>query len=158
MFFARYLERRIAEVQTFVAFNETLPNGKKLLGIKFDVEPYGSKEWKAGGDQRRQVMRDYLSYLNQVNAYLSTAAPSMELAVDVPFWWDKTEFQILFDGQEKLFVEHVQDRVEAIQTEGLGIYLLCGPRRTLRHRAGFVGPHGTRETLLPGQDARQLSG
>ena len=112
MFFARNHERTMAAVQTILAFNETLPNGKKLLGIKFDVEPYGSKEWKAGGDQRKQVMRDYLSYLNQVNAYLSTVAPEMELAVDVPFWWDKTELQIVFDGQDKLFVEHVQDRVD----------------------------------------------
>ena len=112
MFFARNHERTMVAVQTIVAFNETLPNGKKLLGIKFDVEPYGSKEWKAGGDQRKQVMRDYLSYLNQVNAYLSTVAPEMELAVDVPLWWDKTELQIVFDGQDKLFVEHVQDRVD----------------------------------------------
>ena len=112
MFFASNHERTMAAVKTIVAFNETLPEGKKLLGIKFDVEPYGSQEWKAGGDQRSQVMRDYLNYLNQVNAYLSMAAPEMELAVDVPFWWDKTEFQIVFDGQKKLFVEHVQDRVD----------------------------------------------
>ncbi len=112
MFFAINHDRTMAAVKTIVAFNETLPNGKKLLGIKFDVEPYGSQEWKAGGDQRSQVIRDYLNYLNQVNAYLSMAAPEMELAVDVPFWWDKTEFQIVFDGQKKLFVEHVQDRVD----------------------------------------------
>jgi hypothetical protein len=112
MFFASNHERTMSAVRTIVAFNETLPDGKELLGIKFDVEPYGSQEWKAGGDQRSQVMRDYLSYLNQVNAYLSMAAPGMELAVDVPFWWDKTEFQIVFDGQKKLFVEHVQDRVD----------------------------------------------
>ena len=112
MFFASNHERTMAAVKTIVAFNETLPEGKKLLGIKFDVEPYGSQEWKAGGDQRSQVMRDYLNYLNQVNAYLSMAAPEMELAVDVPFWWDKTEFQIVFNGQKKLFVEHVQDRVD----------------------------------------------
>ena len=112
MFFARNHERTMAAVQTIVAFNETLPEGKKLMGIKFDVEPYGSNEWKAGGDQRRQVIWEYLSYLNQVNDYLSTVAPSMELAVDVPFWWDKTELQIVYDGQKKLFVEHVQDRVD----------------------------------------------
>ena len=112
MFFASNHERTMSAVKTIVAFNETLPDGKKLLGIKFDVEPYGSQEWKAGGDQRSQVMRDYLSYLNQVNAYLSMAAPGMELAVDVPFWWDKTEFQMVFEGQKKLFVEHVQDRVD----------------------------------------------
>ena len=112
MFFASNHERTMAAVKTIVAFNETLPDGKKLLGIKFDVEPYGSQEWKAGGDQRRQVIRDYLNYLNQVNAYLSMAAPEMELAVDVPFWWDKTEFQMVFEGQKKLFVEHVQDRVD----------------------------------------------
>ena len=112
MFFASNHELTMAAVKTIVAFNETLPDGEKLLGIKFDVEPYGSREWKAGGDQRSQVMRDYLSYLNQVNAYLSMAAPGMELAVDVPFWWDKSEFQMVFDGQKKLFVEHVQDRVD----------------------------------------------
>ena len=112
MFFARNHERTMAAVESIVAFNDTLPDGKKLLGIKFDVEPYGSQEWKAGGDLRRQVMRDYLCYLNQVNTYLSKAAPNMELAVDVPFWWDKTEFQIVFDGQKKLFVQHVQDRVD----------------------------------------------
>jgi hypothetical protein len=112
MFFASNHELTMAAVKTIVAFNETLPDGKKLLGIKFDVEPYGSQEWKAGGDQRTQVMRDYLNYLNQVNVYLSMAAPSMELAVDVPFWWDKTELQMVFEGQKKLFVEHVQDRVD----------------------------------------------
>ena len=112
MFFASNHELTMAAVKTIVAFNETLPDGKKLLGIKFDVEPYGSQEWKAGGDQRSQVMRDYLNYLNQVNAYLSMTATGMELAVDVPFWWDKSEFQMVFDGQKKLFVEHVQDRVD----------------------------------------------
>ena len=66
MFFASNHERTMAAVKTIVAFNETLPDGKKLLGIKFDVEPYGSQEWKAGGDQRSQVMRDYLNYLNQI--------------------------------------------------------------------------------------------
>jgi hypothetical protein len=69
MFFASNHERTMSAVKTIVAFNKTLPDGKKLLGIKFDVEPYGSQEWKAGGDQRSQVMRDYLSYLNQVLAY-----------------------------------------------------------------------------------------
>ena len=112
MFFASNHELTMVAVKTIVAFNETLPDGKKLLGIKFDVEPYGSQEWKVGRDQRSQVMRDYLNYLNQVDAYLSMAAPEMELAVDVPFWWDKTEFQMVFEGQKKLFVEHVQDRVD----------------------------------------------
>ena len=112
MFFASNHELTMVAVKTIVAFNETLPDGKKLLGIKFDVEPYGSQEWKVVRDQRSQVMRDYLNYLNQVDAYLSMAAPEMELAVDVPFWWDKTEFQMVFEGQKKLFVEHVQDRVD----------------------------------------------
>ena len=31
-------------------------DGAGFASIKFDVEPYGSQEWKAGGDQRSQVM------------------------------------------------------------------------------------------------------
>lgn len=157
MFFTSNHERTMAEVETIVAFNETLPDGKKLLGIKFDVEPYGSQDWKSGGDQRRQVMRDYLSYLNQVNAYLSMEAPVMELAVDVPFWWDKTEFQIVFDGQEKLFVEHVQDRVDWL---GIMSYRR-DPREIVKLVAtelNYASKFGYLRSVAPSMETGNISG
>ena len=49
MFFADNHERTLRELRAMVAFSETLPEDTLFKGIKYDVEPYCTKKWKAGG-------------------------------------------------------------------------------------------------------------
>ncbi len=49
MFFSENHEQTLQELRAIIAFYETLPAGNLFKGIKYDVEPYRTKEWKAGG-------------------------------------------------------------------------------------------------------------
>ena len=112
MFLANNFERTLNGIKALVAFNRTLPEEAKLLGIKFDVEPYLTAQWKAGGEQRDRVILEYLNCLTRARAYLKIHSPGLELAVDVPFWWDKDEYTVNFEGNIKHFVHHIQDCVD----------------------------------------------
>lgn len=114
MFFEHNHERALQNLREVVAFDKGLPTGIRLSGVKYDVEPYGTSEWKSGGERQKKVILDYLSFLVKANAFLSKEAPHLALTVDVPFWWDKKEFALVFDGNEKTFIQHVQDLTDSI--------------------------------------------
>jgi len=114
MFFEENHPRILEQMKALLRFNNQLPEGSKLAGIKFDVEPYLSPEWRAGGDSRKKVILDYLTALKLLRAELNTGNSDLDLCADVPFWWDKPEFEVLFDGQQKRFVNHVQDLTDWI--------------------------------------------
>jgi hypothetical protein len=114
MFFAQKQEQTLNELRAIIAFSETLPQGVLLKGIKYDVEPYATKEWKARGEPRRAVMHDYLTFLRKARAVLQEEAPHLWLAVDTPFWWDQDEFILEFEGMTLRFSEHVQNLTDFI--------------------------------------------
>ena len=114
MFIAKSHDARLQEITALVEWNRQLPNGLSLLGIKYDVEPYLTDQWKAGGQSRRQMMREYLQCLEKLQQYLQRHEPELLLSVDVPFWWDKSELELDFDGKSKPFVNHIQDRVSSV--------------------------------------------
>ncbi len=114
MFFARNHERTFSDVEAIIDFDRQLPGGVHLAGLKFDVEPYGTEEWRAGGGQREKVMLDYLAFLEKAKALLEERAPHLELAVDVPMWWDTPKFAVTCGGETKPLVQHVQDRTDYI--------------------------------------------
>jgi len=114
MFFEANHARTMADIRSIVEFNKSLPENSRFTGIKFDVEPYLTPEWKAGGEQRKKVIFDYLSLLMKAKVYLNENAPDLELAADVPFWWDKPIYEVEFNGESKRFVHHIQDIVDWI--------------------------------------------
>ncbi|MGJ8695667.1 MAG: hypothetical protein ACSHYF_05070 [Verrucomicrobiaceae bacterium] len=114
MFFKRNHAKTIADLRTLITFNHQLPPTSRLNGIKYDVEPYLTPEWKAGGKQQQQVILDYLNCLQQIKTILTRESPDLLLSADVPFWWDKPEFAVTFAGQPKPFVNHIQDLTDHI--------------------------------------------
>jgi hypothetical protein len=114
MFFSENHERTIRELRAIVAFSETLPQDTLFKGIKYDVEPYCTKEWKAGGKPLYPMMHDYLTLLRKARSVLDKEAPHLWLAADTPFWWDKDRFALEFEGKRKRFSEHVQDLTDFI--------------------------------------------
>ena len=114
MFFSENHERTLRELRAIVAFSETLPQDTLFKGIKYDVEPYCTKEWKAGGAPLYPMMHDYLTLLSKARSVLDKEAPHLWLAADTPFWWDKDRFALEFEGKRKRFNEHVQDLTDFI--------------------------------------------
>jgi hypothetical protein len=114
MFFSENHERTLRELRAIIAFGETLPQDALFKGIKYDVEPYCTKEWKAGRVPLYPMMHDYLILLRKARALLEEEAPHLWLAADTPFWWDKDRFALEFEGKKKQFNEHVQDLTDFI--------------------------------------------
>jgi len=114
MFFSKNHERTLRELRAIIAFSETLPGDAKFKGVKYDVEPYCAKDWKAEGTTLEGAMRDYLTFLLKARSVLREEAPRLWLAADIPFWWDKEEFALEFEGKRKRYNEHVQDLTDFV--------------------------------------------
>jgi hypothetical protein len=114
MFFHENQEQALRELRTVISFSRTLPEDASFKGIKYDVEPYCTKEWKDSKTSRRAMMKDYLSFLRRARSLLREEAPLLWLAVDTPFWWDKDEYRLEFEGNIKRFSEHIQDLADYI--------------------------------------------
>ena len=114
MFFSEKHEQTLLELQAIIDFSNTLPVDALFKGIKYDVEPYQTKEWKEKGTTREGVIQDYLLFLRKARGVLQEKAPRLWLAVDTPFWWDNDEFILEFEGIRKRFSEHVQDLTDFI--------------------------------------------
>ncbi len=109
MFFSERHDQTLRELHAIVSFYKTLPKDSFFKGIKYDVEPYRTQEWKTRGESRTRVLRDYLTFLAEAREFLHRETPGLWLAADVPFWWDKDELVMEYDGKTKRFSEHVQD-------------------------------------------------
>ncbi|HVP79294.1 MAG TPA: hypothetical protein VMV04_15525 [Thermodesulfobacteriota bacterium] len=114
MFFSKNHERSLRELRAIIDFSKTLPGDAPFKGIKYDVEPYCAKDWKAEGTTLEGAMQDYLAFLRKARSVLHNEAPRLWLAVDTPFWWDKDEFVMDFEGERKRYNEHVQDLTDFI--------------------------------------------
>lgn len=114
MFFASNHGRALEELRVLLAFSRALPEGTLFKGIKYDVEPYLTEEWKTAAAAREAAMRDYLTFLGQARSVLHAEAPGLWLAADIPFWWDNDEFLLAFEGQTKRMSEHVQDLTDFV--------------------------------------------
>jgi hypothetical protein len=114
MFFADNHEQALRELSAIITFSKTLPGDNLFKGVKYDVEPYLTTEWKAKGASLNVVMLDYLTYLYKARSLLEQESSHLWLAVDTPFWWDKDELALDFLGKKKPFSEHVQDATDFI--------------------------------------------
>jgi hypothetical protein len=114
MFFSQKHGQTLGELQAIMAFSQTVPKEALLKGIKYDVEPYLTKEWKVGGETRQIVMHDYLEFLRKARVVLDEETPHLLLGADTPFWWDRDEFVTDFEGRSQRFSEHVQDLTDFI--------------------------------------------
>jgi hypothetical protein len=103
----------LATVDALLAFNATLPEGARFVGIHWDIEPYVRADWKVQ-DTRNVIEGDYLQMLTDAKKKLTDANSKMTLSVDIPMWYDNKTAEndnciVTFNGQTKNFHEHIQD-------------------------------------------------
>ena len=157
MFLVDNYERTLHAIKALVAFNRTLPRGAKFLGLKFDVEPYLTLDWQAGVEQRSRIIMEYLNCLTLIRAHLNTHAPELELAVDVPFWWDNEEYVVQFEGSTERFVHHIQNRVDWI---GIMSYRREASKiiRLVEDELLYASKHGQACSVAPSMETSNIKG
>ena len=107
-------ERTLANLEAVLAFNRTLPEGKRLVGIHLDIEPYLLDEWDADDATRQAIMRQMLTLYDKIRQRVDQEPGDLLFAADIPFWYDnKTEpgdnCLVEHNGQTKNLHKHIQD-------------------------------------------------
>ncbi len=114
MFFSENHKQTLQELGAIITFYETLPADNLFKAITYDVEPYLTEEWRAGGESRKTVMLDYLTFLSKARDFLKKKATYLWLVADTAFWWDKDALVIEYERETKRFSEHVQDLTDFV--------------------------------------------
>ncbi|MDA0333963.1 MAG: hypothetical protein O2782_02235 [bacterium] len=109
MAFRQNHEQSLRELDALLQFNGNQPSAARFSDIHYDIEPYNTDPWRAGGDARRQVQLDYLDFLHAARQHIQENSAAVTLSVDMPYWFDKGVFVLDYHDNVKLFSEHIQD-------------------------------------------------
>lgn len=98
----------LARLDAILAFQASLPEGRKLAGVHYDIEPYLTARWKEGGKQ--EVARENLETMQMIREKV-TPESGLLLAYDIPAFYDRHADALTFEfnGATKNFHEHIQD-------------------------------------------------
>jgi hypothetical protein len=124
--------RSLAALQAILDLNQTMPPGKRFVGVHYDILPYLLEGWSA--PQRRVViLQDLLNFYAQAGVLVHEFDPDMLLSCDIPFWYDRETSEdglplaVEFAGQTKPAQQHIQD--------------LCDYVGIMSYRREAVGPN-----------------
>ncbi len=101
-------------LDAIIDLNQSMPEGKRFVGIHYDIEPYIMPQWKQDQEARQVIMHDLLDYYTKARRKLNDRGSDMLLACDIPMWYDlKTDADdsciLDYDGQTKNLHQHIQD-------------------------------------------------
>lgn len=98
----------LARLDAILAFQASLPEGQKLAGVHYDIEPYLTSRWKEGA--KREVAQENLETMKAIREKV-TPESGLLLAYDIPAFYDRHSDALTFefDGATKNFHEHIQD-------------------------------------------------
>jgi len=110
MAFASNHERTLKQLDILLEFNRSLPEGKRFVGMHYDIEPYTSQRWKESDASRQEVMVELLEFYQKARQKLDADGTGMLLSADIPAWYDRGDRHIVtFNGQTKNLHMHIQD-------------------------------------------------
>ncbi|MBT6627412.1 MAG: hypothetical protein HOB49_10395 [Gemmatimonadetes bacterium] len=104
----------LRELEALLDFNARQGLGSRFSDIHYDIEPYNTEPWRAGGDSRLTVQTDYLDFLYAARALITQRGAEVTLSADTPYWYDRAIFAIEYRGEVKHFSEHIQDATDFI--------------------------------------------
>ncbi len=107
----------LGKLEAMLAMNKALPEGAKLAGIHYDIEPYTAPAWKTA--ERTDVMKEFLDFFHAARKKIDEQAPGATLSADIPFWYDNKTAEgdtcvLEYAGKTKNFHEHIQDVTDYI--------------------------------------------
>lgn len=119
MAIAEHHDETLAKLDAVIDLNQSMPVGKRFVGIHYDIEPYVGDIWKSGQANRDVVMLDLLVFYNIARQRLQDRGSAMLLACDIPMWYDAKideddHCMVTFQGQTKNLHKHIQDLCDYI--------------------------------------------
>lgn len=114
MAFAANQPRTLEMLDALIDLNQSMPEGQRMTGVHYDIEPYTSDRWKAGQAERDAVMAELLGFYTKARQKLNDRGSKMTLSCDIPMWYDAKTAEddhciVTFNGQRKNLHEHIQD-------------------------------------------------
>lgn len=108
------LASTLARLKMILDFNQSLPTGKKLVGIHYDIEPYTTPQWKQDMATRTTVMTNLMDFAHLARKELDSQTPPMTLAFDIPFWYDNKTADgdncfLNYNGKTQNLYQHLLD-------------------------------------------------
>jgi hypothetical protein len=108
------LPSTLDRLKMIIDFNQSLPTGKKFVGVHYDIEPYTSPLWKKDMDSRQSVMTNLMDFAHIARKQLDEQSPPMTLSFDIPFWYDNKTAEndnciLSYNGQTKNLYQHLID-------------------------------------------------
>lgn len=106
--------RTLEKLAAIIDLNQSMPEGKRFVGMHYDIEPYLGEPWKASQESRDIVMVDLLAFYVKARQMLNDRGSKMTLASDIPMWYDTKTAEgnhciVTFQGQTKNLHQHIQD-------------------------------------------------
>ena len=110
-------DRPLSALSAIASFNRTLPVGKRLVGIHYEIKPHLLPQWEGSG--RSEIMREHLDFLEVVKIRLAQSRSGLRVSASMPYWYDNRisdEDSCLVDfyGSTKNFQEHIQDLTDYV--------------------------------------------
>ncbi len=106
--------RTLAVLDAILELNKSLPEGKRFVGVHYDIEPYLLEDW-SDAKRRTVILKDLLDYYALAKERIRESGVDMTLSCDIPFWFDTPTSEdglplaVAFAGQTKPVQQHVQD-------------------------------------------------
>lgn len=73
-------------VDAVLDYNEAVDREERFAGIRMDVEPYTTREWRRG--DQAAVMKQWLEMNHKIAGRIRERDPDLPYGIDIPFWLD----------------------------------------------------------------------
>jgi hypothetical protein len=161
-------QRVLTTVEHVVAYNASAALRERFAGVRYDIEPYLLPGFR--GARRQRLLAGYLDLL--AKTALRTRAAGIELAVDMPFWYDSLDDLtgeqplVEYAGARKPASEHILDLVDsavvmAYRTAAYGADSIAALADGELRYAASKGKRvfiGLETTALPDEDLLEFDG
>lgn len=105
----------LSRVNNIIEYNKSVTQDEKFDGIHFDIEPYLLDQWDTS--EKDTLINEYLNGLEKIQNRLDQESQPLPFIEAIPFWFDKEEHKIIYNGEEKFLHNHVLN----IVNEGVAI-------------------------------------
>jgi len=152
-------------VDYVIEFNENSLNSVKFEGIQFDIEFYNKENFD---NSKNATIFEYLELMNEltnkVNYYNAKSNSPLRLGLAIPYWFDRSDYRIVWNGKNKPLAYHLIDTLDRLQGSYLAIMAYRdtqwgdnGSINITRQEIDYAQNNARNVSFLVGQEVSKVS-